>query len=49
MGTIVERRRKDGSKAFTAQIVLKKGAKIVRREAETFVRRQAANGLAAYV
>ena len=43
MGTIVERRRKDGSKAFTAQIVLKKGGKIVRREAETFDRRRAAD------
>jgi integrase len=43
MGTIVERTRKDGSKAFTAQIVIKKGGVIVHREAETFDRKQAAN------
>src|ERR1700728_3952980 len=34
MGTIIERSRKDGSKAFTAQIVIKKDGTIVRREAE---------------
>ena len=34
---------KDGSKAFTAQIVIKKGGAIVHREAETFDRKQAAN------
>lgn len=43
MGTIIGRTRKDGSKAFTAQIVIKKGGKIVHREAETFDRKQAAN------
>ena len=43
MGTIIGRTRKDGSKAFTAQIVIKKGGAIVRREAETFDRKQAAN------
>lgn len=43
MGTIIERTRKDGSKAFVAQIVIKQGGKIARREAETFDRRQAAN------
>jgi hypothetical protein len=43
MGTIVERARKDGSKAFVAQIVIKKGGTIVHREAESFDRRQAAN------
>jgi len=43
MGSIIERPRKDGSKAFTAQIVIKKDGKIVHREAETFDRRQAAN------
>ena len=43
MGTIIGRTRKDGSKAFTAQIVIKKGGAIVHREAETFDRRQAAN------
>jgi integrase len=43
MGTIIGRTRKDGSKAFTAQIVIKKGGVIIRREAETFDRKQAAN------
>jgi integrase len=41
--SIVGRTRKDGSRAFTAQIVIKKGGAIVHREAETFDRRQAAN------
>jgi integrase len=43
MGTIIGRTRKDGSKAFTAQIVIKKGGAIVHREAQTFDRRPAAN------
>src|SRR4029453_11476467 len=43
MGTIIGRTRKDGSKAFTAQIVIKKGGAIVHREAQTFDRKQAAN------
>ena len=43
MGTIIGRTRKDGSKAFIAQIVIKKGGAIVHREAETFDRKQAAN------
>lgn len=43
MGTIIGRTRKDGSKAFTAQIVIKKGGSIVHREAETFDRKQAAS------
>jgi integrase len=43
MGTIIGRTRKDGSKAFTAQIVIKKSGKIIHREAETFERKQAAN------
>ncbi|MFY9686200.1 MAG: site-specific integrase, partial [Pseudolabrys sp.] len=43
MGTIIGRTRKDGSKAFTAQIVIKKAGAIVHREAQTFDRRQAAN------
>jgi hypothetical protein len=42
MGTIVERKRKDGSTGFTAQIVLKQNGAIVHREAQTFDRRQAA-------
>jgi hypothetical protein len=43
MGTIIGRSRKDGSKAFTAQIVIKKDGVIVHREAETFDRKPAAN------
>jgi integrase len=43
MGTIVGRTRKDGSKAFTAQILIKKGGAIVHRESQSFDRRQAAN------
>jgi len=43
MGTIIERARKDDSKAFTAQIVIKKAKAIVHREAETFDSKQAAN------
>ena len=43
MGTIIGRTRKDGSKSFIAQIVIKKGGAIVHREAETFDRKQAAN------
>jgi integrase len=43
MGTIIGRTRKDGSTAYTAQIVIKKDGKIVHREAETFDRKQAAN------
>jgi hypothetical protein len=43
MGTIVGRTRKDGSKAFIAQIVIKKGGTVVHHEAQTFDRRPAAN------
>jgi hypothetical protein len=43
MGTVIGRTRKDGSKAFTAQIVIKKSGRIVHREAQTFDRKQAAN------
>ena len=43
MGTIIGRTRKDGSKAFTAQIVIKKAGAIVHREAQTFDRKQAAD------
>jgi integrase len=42
MGTIVTRKRKDGTIAYTAQIVRKREGKIVHREAKTFVRKQAA-------
>jgi integrase len=43
MGTIIVRTRKDDSTAYTAQIVIKQGGKIVHREAQTFDRKQAAN------
>jgi len=43
MGTILERTRKDGSKAFTAQIVIQNDGAIAHREAQTFDRKQAAN------
>ena len=43
MGTIIGRTCKDGSKAFVAQIVIKKAGVIMHREAETFDRKQAAN------
>ena len=36
MGTIVARKRKDGTTAYTAQILLKEKGKIVHREAKTF-------------
>lgn len=42
MGTIVERRRKDGSLSYTAQIVIKQKGKKPHREAQTFNRRGAA-------
>lgn len=43
MGTIIGRTRKDGSRAFVAQIVIKKAGAIAHREAQTFERKQAAN------
>lgn len=42
MGTITARKRKDGTVAFTAQIRVKRGGKIVHTEAETFEREPAA-------
>jgi integrase len=42
MGTIVERTRSDGTKAYTAQIRLKRNGKLVHSEADTFERRAAA-------
>lgn len=42
MGTIVARRRKDGSMGYRAQIVRKKDGEIVWRETQTFDRRPAA-------
>lgn len=43
MGTITQRRRKDGSPAFVAQISLMRDRKIVHRESKTFERRSAAS------
>jgi hypothetical protein len=43
MGTIVARKRKDGTTGFTAQVVRKQAGEIVWREAKTFDRKQAAN------
>lgn len=42
MGTIIARKRKDGTTGFTAQIVKKQNGKIAHREAKTFDRKQAA-------
>jgi len=42
MATITERRRQDGTVAFTAQIRLKKGGVVVHTEARTFAKRRAA-------
>ncbi len=44
MGTIIERKRKDGSVAYLAQILLMRDRKIVHRESQTFDRRPAARG-----
>ncbi|MBB4383318.1 hypothetical protein GGD61_008017 [Bradyrhizobium sp. SBR1B] len=43
MGTIVARRRKDGTTGYTAQVLKKRGGKVVLREAQTFDRRAAAD------
>ncbi|MBT9373121.1 site-specific integrase [Rhizobium sp. CSW-27] len=43
MGTIVERRRKDGSRAYTAQIRIMRDGVKVHTEAQTFDRRPAAS------
>ena len=42
MGTIIARKRKDGTTAYLAQILIKRKGKILFRQAETFDRRQAA-------
>ena len=42
MGTITARNRKDGSLGYTAQILRKKGGRIVFREAKTFDRKREA-------
>jgi integrase len=42
MGTIIPRKRKDGTTAHLAQLLIKRAGVIVRREARTFDRKQAA-------
>ncbi|MGY4333158.1 integrase [Bradyrhizobium sp. LB7.2] len=42
MGTIVERQRKNGDKAFMAKIILKREGEVIHRETKTFDRRPAA-------
>jgi integrase len=42
MGTIIPRKRKDGTVGYTAQIVVKRNGATVHREAQTFDRKQAA-------
>jgi hypothetical protein len=43
MGTIMSRRRKDGTTGYTAVIRIKKGGKVIRTETQTFDRKQAAS------
>jgi integrase len=43
MGTVIARRRKDGTNSYLAQITIKRKGKIAHREAKTFDRKQAAN------
>lgn len=42
MGTITERPRQDGTTGYYAQILIKRKGRVVRREAQTFDRKQAA-------
>jgi len=42
MGTIIPRKRKDGSTGYTALIRVKRGGKVIHSESETFDREQAA-------
>lgn len=42
VGTVISRKRKDGSTGYTAQVLKKQGGRIVWREAKTFDRKQAA-------
>lgn len=42
MGSIVTRKRKDGSAGYSAQILIKRDGEIVHRETQTFDRKQAA-------
>lgn len=43
MGTIIERKRRDGTIGYTAQLVRKKAGAVIWKEHKTFDRRQAAN------
>jgi hypothetical protein len=42
MGTIIPRKRKDGSTGYTALVRVKKAGKVVHSESQTFDREQAA-------
>jgi integrase len=42
MGTITERKRQDGTSAYTAQIRIKRGGRVLHTEAQTFEKRKAA-------
>jgi len=42
MGTIIARKRKDGTTAHLAQLLMKRSGAIVHRESRTFDRKQAA-------
>jgi hypothetical protein len=42
MGTVIPRKRRDGSTAYQAQLLIKRGGKILHREGRTFDRKQAA-------
>lgn len=48
MGTIIARKRKDGSTGYTAQIVKKRAGQIVHREAKTFSKEREAKAWAAW-
>lgn len=43
MGTIVSRKRRDGTVAYTAQVRIKRGGKVIHSEAQTFNRKSAAS------
>lgn len=48
MGTVIPRKRKDGSTGYTAQIVKKRAGRIVWREAKTFSKEREAKAWAAW-
>jgi len=43
MGSVIPRKRKDGSTGYHAQVTIKRSGKIVHRETRTFDRKQAAS------